>query len=279
MPPIELAANRLHAKRCRNEGGLWILPRAIAFAAHVRREIHFLRQAVLPRISITGTHMASRKQIPAEVQKEVLLKSRRRCCLCFWLEGIDEVVRGQIAHLDHDASNNALDNLAFLCFDHHDEYDSTPNVSKGLQRPEVIQWRDALYEELEYRFRSVRARKAELTITRFEMVDTRATFRLAFRLRNVGEATLANATLSIRLPANVSAESPRKSPKSNCIKGPFGGVVELGIDFSTYSLPDMFGFTEATEDFFEPGGRVARYATRPRSGGLLPDHSLEFTGL
>lgn len=80
--------------------------------------------------------MSNRKKIPVEVQKQVLLKSRRRCCLCFWLDGVDEVVKGQIAHLDQDASNNTFENLAFLCFEHHDEYDSRPNVSKGLQQPD-----------------------------------------------------------------------------------------------------------------------------------------------
>ncbi len=223
--------------------------------------------------------MSNRKRIPADVQKQVLLKSRRRCCLCFWLEGVDEVVKGQIAHLDQDASNNEFENLAFLCFEHHDEYDSKPNVSKGLQQPEVTQWRDELYKEMEYRFRSVRARKVELTIAKFEPVDPRNTFRLEFRLKNVGQATITNATLSIRLPQNVSAESPRKPVKRHNMSHPLGGVMDLGPDLSSFEMPEMFGFNECTEDFFESGGRVATYDMHPMNRGLLPDHSLEITGL
>jgi hypothetical protein len=41
----------------------------------------------------------------------------------------------------------------------------------------------------------------------------------------------------------------------------------------------MFGFTETEADFFEPGGRVATYTMHPMNRGLLPDHSLEITGL
>jgi hypothetical protein len=57
----------------------------------------------------------TRKAISDEVQNSVLLKSRRRCCLCFWLEGIDNVVKGQIAHLDQNHKNAEEENLVFLC--------------------------------------------------------------------------------------------------------------------------------------------------------------------
>jgi len=221
--------------------------------------------------------MSQRKNIPADIQKQVLLKSRRRCCLCFWLDGVDEVVKGQIAHLDQDSSNNKVENLAFLCFDHHDEYDGRPNVSKGFQRQEVAQWRDELYKEMEYRFRSVRSRKVQLTVYRFDAVDPGVTFRLDLRLKNVGEATIKNATLSIRLPENVTAESPPKPPVRHSMPHPLGGEYE--IPMPSVDLPEMFGFDESTENFFEPSGRVGIYSMHPMNRGLLPDHSLEISGL
>mgnify|MGYP003108983378 CR=1 FL=1 len=223
--------------------------------------------------------MSNRKKIPAEVQKQVLLNSRRRCCLCFWLDGVDEVVKGQIAHLDQNASNNDMENLGFLCFKHHDEYDSKPNVSKGLQQLEVAQWRDELYKEMEYRFRSVRARKTELTITKFEPVDHLKTFRLNFRLKNVGEATIANVTLSIRLPDDVTAASPRKLTKRRTMSHPLGGTMDMGIDMSSFEMPELLGFSECTEDFFVTGGRVANYSMHPVNSVILPGHSLEIAGL
>jgi hypothetical protein len=54
--------------------------------------------------------------------------------------------KGQVAHLDRNPGNNTFDNLAFLCLDHHDEYDSTTSQTKGLQLKEVKVYRQGLYE-------------------------------------------------------------------------------------------------------------------------------------
>jgi len=56
--------------------------------------------------------------------------------------------QGQIAHLDHDNTNDDLDNLAFLCFSHHDQYDSTTSQSKGLREGEVKKFREELYARM-----------------------------------------------------------------------------------------------------------------------------------
>lgn len=53
----------------------------------------------------------------------------------------------------------------------------------------------------------------------------------------------------------------------------------MGPDISSFEMPEMFGFNESTEDFFEAGGRVATYKVHPMNRGLLPEHSLEITGL
>jgi ribosomal protein L15E len=47
------------------------------------------------------------------------------------------VVKGQIAHVDHDATNNDPDNLVWLCLDHHDQNDSRTSQSKGLTISEL----------------------------------------------------------------------------------------------------------------------------------------------
>lgn len=86
-----------------------------------------------------------RKQIPKSIEAEVLVKSRRRCCICFGLNRDEDVKKGQVAHLDKNSSNNAYDNLAFLCFHHHDEYDSKTSQSKNLTIPEVKKYRNELY--------------------------------------------------------------------------------------------------------------------------------------
>ena len=92
--------------------------------------------------------LKSRSKIPLETETEVLLRSRRRCALCFGLTRDTSIKRGQIAHLDRDRSNNKIENLAFLCLDHHDQYDSRTSQSKGLKITEVQYYRAELEEAL-----------------------------------------------------------------------------------------------------------------------------------
>jgi hypothetical protein len=92
--------------------------------------------------------MGKRKRIPQEVETEVLVRSRRRCCICYGLKQDLKEKRGQIAHLDQDPSNPDFDNLTYLCLDHHDQYDSRTSQSKGLTEREVKEYRHRLYEKV-----------------------------------------------------------------------------------------------------------------------------------
>jgi hypothetical protein len=85
-----------------------------------------------------------RIKVPARTLAEVVTASRRRCCICFALDGDSTEKPGQIAHLDRDASNSRPDNLAFLCLKHHDQYDSRTSQSKGLTLEEVKGYRGQL---------------------------------------------------------------------------------------------------------------------------------------
>lgn len=87
-----------------------------------------------------------RKRLPTEIETLILTESRRRCCICYALKGDDSEKKGQIAHLDQDPSNNDSNNLAFMCFDHHDQYDSQTSQSKNLTISEVKQYKLALIE-------------------------------------------------------------------------------------------------------------------------------------
>jgi hypothetical protein len=91
----------------------------------------------------------ARRPIPPDVQTSVLIGSRRRCCVCYGLNRDHGIKQGQIAHLDGKNDNNDLDNLAFLCFDHHDEYDSRRSQSKGLTIHEVKRFRQDLHDVIE----------------------------------------------------------------------------------------------------------------------------------
>ena len=91
---------------------------------------------------------AARKKIPLNAETVVLTASRRRCCLCAYLDEDWNAKLGQIAHLDQDPSNNASDNLAFLCFMHHSIYDSKASQHKNFTILEVKHWRDELCRAL-----------------------------------------------------------------------------------------------------------------------------------
>lgn len=93
-----------------------------------------------------------RISIPQSVQTEVLVESRRRCCICFGLNRDTSLKVGQIAHLDKDSGNSKKGNLAFLCFEHHDLYDSTTRQSKNLTIKEVKHYRAELRTALDMAF-------------------------------------------------------------------------------------------------------------------------------
>jgi len=93
-----------------------------------------------------------RKSISQKIQAAVLLRSRRRCCICFGLNRDTSIKAGQIAHLDGNPSNNEEDNLAFLCFDHHDQYDSTTRQSKNFTPSEVLHFREELINAIDMAF-------------------------------------------------------------------------------------------------------------------------------
>jgi hypothetical protein len=88
----------------------------------------------------------ARTPIPREIESEVILLSRRRCCICFGLNRDLQLKQGQIAHLDRNSSNGNRENLAYLCLAHHDQYDSRTSQSKGLTESEVKQYRKELHE-------------------------------------------------------------------------------------------------------------------------------------
>ena len=90
----------------------------------------------------------ARVAVPGDSQDQVLLLSLRRCCICFVLHSDFDVKQGQVAHLDQDNTNYNLDNLAFLCLPHHDQYDSRTSQSKGFRESEVKRYRERLYERI-----------------------------------------------------------------------------------------------------------------------------------
>ena len=87
----------------------------------------------------------ARRRTGVNVETEVLVRSRRRCAICFGLNRDTSIKAGQIAHLDQNNQNSKLDNLCFICLVHHDEFDSKSSQRKNLTISEVKHFRSELY--------------------------------------------------------------------------------------------------------------------------------------
>lgn len=101
---------------------------------------------------IGGSRVAKRVKTNSQVQDAILIESRRRCCICFGLERDFDRKKGQIAHLDGNPGNAAANNLVFLCWNHHDEFDSRTSQSKNLTQGEVRRFREELFERIRETF-------------------------------------------------------------------------------------------------------------------------------
>jgi len=88
-----------------------------------------------------------RKKPTRSVETQVLQACRRRCCLCYFLRDDRGEKSGQIAHLNRDSSDSKLENLVWLCLEHHDTYDSKTSQSKNYTVNEVTDYRDKLNQE------------------------------------------------------------------------------------------------------------------------------------
>lgn len=91
----------------------------------------------------------SRNHIPEKIKTHVLTRSKRRCCLCYFLSDNKVPMRGQLSHINHNPNDNRIDNLVFLCLSHHDEYDSKTSQSKGFTEHEIKYYKNKLYKTLE----------------------------------------------------------------------------------------------------------------------------------
>lgn len=102
----------------------------------------------------------TRTPVSDTVQQEVLVKSARRCALCFGIDGLLNRVRGQLAHIDRNHANSGAENLAYLCLSHHDEYDSRTSQSKNFTERELRAYRNRLYDAIQQGLHHPQAERA-----------------------------------------------------------------------------------------------------------------------
>jgi hypothetical protein len=77
-----------------------------------------------------------RGKTPEDIAAQVMFDSDRTCCVC--RETRKEV---QIHHIDEDPSNNSPENLAVLCFEHHDETQRKGGFGRKLDATQVRLYR------------------------------------------------------------------------------------------------------------------------------------------
>lgn len=86
--------------------------------------------------------MAAQKKssnVPDKIAADLLYKSNLQCCVC-QEKGV------HIHHLNGKNSDHRIDNLAYLCFFHHDEATKTGSLSRKLSKETIINFREQHYQ-------------------------------------------------------------------------------------------------------------------------------------
>lgn len=86
--------------------------------------------------------MPRRATITEKARQEILLKSKRRCALCF-AHGLEVPQEGALARIDSSPLNDDSDNLVFLCLNHHMQFDRG-----ALDKEDLVGKRASLYKAL-----------------------------------------------------------------------------------------------------------------------------------
>jgi hypothetical protein len=92
--------------------------------------------------------MPGRVPISDITAANVFIKSRRRCCFCYYFDNDLTQKEGQLAHVDRDHSNSVEENLAYLCLSHHDQYDTRRRQTRNLTELELLNARRLLYQRI-----------------------------------------------------------------------------------------------------------------------------------
>ena len=172
-----------------------------------------------------GNDMTDRTKVPEHNETEVLVRSGRRCCYCYGLNGDASVKQhGQIAHLDHQPTNHDFDNLAYMCLDHHSEYDGGGKQSKHMTIPEAKRYRENLYHDLPNLTGGLRTSPGEFRIrdSKFNAVVENADEAYAMQVTEPAILENVEANLKVlgksKIAAAFSTNQPLNSELLSCPK-------------------------------------------------------------
>lgn len=92
----------------------------------------------------------ARPKIPDGIRAELKYRCQLMCCVCEGKKKGDH-----IHHLDGDPSNNDIDNLVLLCYDHHNEASVTNSLSTTLSRADIVkfkvEWESTVEQERKHK--------------------------------------------------------------------------------------------------------------------------------
>jgi len=87
----------------------------------------------------------ARKNPTEEVAADVIFKSDYKCCVC------QDGTRGDHIHHINGNDNGSFENLALLCFKHHDDASITNSLRRKLKPKAIIRFRDSWYDQVKTR--------------------------------------------------------------------------------------------------------------------------------
>lgn len=195
-----------------------------------------------------------RKPVPKHIEAEVAMKSRRRCCLCYYIDGDVREKQGQVAHLDDDPSNNDPDNLAWLCIPHHDRYDGTTSQSKNYTMHEVKAYRRMLFDLIAARGLTSTSMPVPVEERRREIEQRRADFERAVTEGNFNKfkadmAIMAMAVLPAVPPPAAAQYRPSNDTLFRQFFQPIGvSGVQPKTDRGTVVFSAISAVTEVRKD-------------------------------
>ncbi len=112
-----------------------------------------------------------RKKIPKEIADELIFKSDRKCCVC-------KELGKQIHHIDGDTENSNVENLVFLCLNHHDEVSKSGGISRNLSPGLLRKYRSLLFQSVIEERRVTPSAKVEVNSTKSQTEES--TFQQAY---------------------------------------------------------------------------------------------------
>jgi hypothetical protein len=93
---------------------------------------------------LTKKMKKKRIPVPKKTEAQLMYDTDRKCCICQ-----DGTFGDQIHHIDGDPSNNKINNLVFICFNHHNEASITSSLRKKLSGETIKLYKAKWCEEVD----------------------------------------------------------------------------------------------------------------------------------